>query len=30
LFFVRQGFSVKPWLSMNSEICLPLPPKCWG
>jgi hypothetical protein len=26
--FSRQGFSVYPWLSWNSEICLPLPPKC--
>jgi hypothetical protein len=27
--FSRQGFSVQPWLSSNSEIRLPLPPECW-
>ena len=27
--FSRQGFSVQSWLSSNSEIHLPLSPKCW-
>jgi hypothetical protein len=27
--FPVQGFSVEPWLSSNSEIRLPLPPKGW-